>query len=415
MLFSMMCLGTIGSVQFGETLPSELSQVGSPTETVANFRRRSAQCLNMVGYVKPTTYTVEALLLYFHCEISGTQCATFEDYLILTTVIRVAMRMGYHRDPSHYHPEISVFSGELRRRVWTLLVQLDIVVSFEVGLPRNINEDEMDTAIPRNLYDRDLSESMTELPPSRPESDSTGLLYVITRTKLLAVLGKIQACVTSTRPFTYEKVLQLNKALDDQYQAIPIGMRLHNSFSVTDSPSVIMRRLMVNMLFQKARCVLHRRFLNPQNPLSKQICLEAALKLIEHQSFIYRESQLGGIMYGLHWKITTLATYDFLLAAMILCLAVNARLFHEPSPGQNATRESNLSESRFLDALETSCTIWNKWGEDVKEARPVVHIMRTILSRVKGDHSRTESSPLSPGSFPIFARRSYLSYEFRLT
>ncbi|KAK2754395.1 hypothetical protein FQN54_007039 [Arachnomyces sp. PD_36] len=104
-LFSMMCLGAITSVRFDEALPPELSQVGSPMETVAHFRRRSAQCLNLAGYIKPTTYTVEALLLYFHCELSRTRNLTFEDYLILTTVIRVAMRMGYHRDPRTIIPK----------------------------------------------------------------------------------------------------------------------------------------------------------------------------------------------------------------------------------------------------------------------------------------------------------------------
>lgn len=68
----------------------------------------------LADYTKPTAHTVEALLLYFYCELSRTQNTLSSLHLLLTIVVRVA-KMGYYHDASQY-PSISIFQGELRRR-----------------------------------------------------------------------------------------------------------------------------------------------------------------------------------------------------------------------------------------------------------------------------------------------------------
>jgi hypothetical protein len=46
-------------------------------------------------------------------------------------VIRLAMRMGYHRDPMAY-PELSALQGEMRRRIWTAMINLDALMSVSL-------------------------------------------------------------------------------------------------------------------------------------------------------------------------------------------------------------------------------------------------------------------------------------------
>lgn len=59
---------------------------------------------------------------------------------------------GLHRDASHY-PKISVFQGEMNRRIWSTLVHLDLLTSCQVGLPRMIREGMHDAQCPSNLVD----------------------------------------------------------------------------------------------------------------------------------------------------------------------------------------------------------------------------------------------------------------------
>lgn len=58
--------------------------------------------------------------------------------------------MGYHRDPKHL-AGISVFEGEMRRRVWLNLVQIEALMSYQLGFPSMIPSEFCDTEVPRNL------------------------------------------------------------------------------------------------------------------------------------------------------------------------------------------------------------------------------------------------------------------------
>ena len=100
------------------------------------------------------------------------------------------------QDPKHF-PEMSPFKSEMRRRVWLFLAQADPLISFQFGIPRNIDPSSYDTELPRNLYDEDFDEDCVELPPSRPENDRTIVLYSIAKSRVVQAFGDIVAIVTS--------------------------------------------------------------------------------------------------------------------------------------------------------------------------------------------------------------------------
>lgn len=87
------------------------------------YRELAANCLVYADYTNPGEYTVEALIMYFSNEHFRSRDGQFGNFLTFSMLVRVAMRMGYHRDASHYK-NISVFQGEMRRRVWAVIVQL---------------------------------------------------------------------------------------------------------------------------------------------------------------------------------------------------------------------------------------------------------------------------------------------------
>lgn len=353
-------------------------------EDMSFFRHKSAQCLVLSDYTKPTVNTVEALLLYFFGQHIERQKNQFANYLIFTTVVRVAMRAGYHRDYLHFQG-ISAFAGEYRRRVWLILLQFDILMSFEVGLPRMINEVETDTELPRVLRDGDLTTEMTELPPPRPEDDSI-LCHMIVRAGILRVLGKIQDRAVSIHPLSFDIVIQIDQSLDGQYDSVPSSLKAHHGYSITETPTALLQRLMLDLLFQKARCSLHRRFMNTQ-PTSYKRCIDASFRIIHHQSYIYHESRPGGFLWGYKWKVISAATYDFLLAAIIICLGVKPQKGSGQSVPLGVDPDSYGGPGALLKALEESYMIWTEWSSETHEACVVSEIVKSVLKRVKGQRT----------------------------
>lgn len=62
------------------------------------------------------------------------------------------------------------------QRVWLVVEMFDLVLSFRVGLPPIIDEDQTDCELPRNLFDEDFDELCEVLPPSRSSKDPTPML-----------------------------------------------------------------------------------------------------------------------------------------------------------------------------------------------------------------------------------------------
>jgi Fungal specific transcription factor domain len=115
-------------------------------------------------YARPQKYAVEGLLLYAQSKYMSNLDPVERFWALFGVVIRLALRVGYHRDPDHL-PGISVFEGEMRRHTWAIIRQLDILESFQMGLPGSIQAHFCDTEIPRNLNDNDFGKATVRLPP----------------------------------------------------------------------------------------------------------------------------------------------------------------------------------------------------------------------------------------------------------
>lgn len=127
MLFAMLSLASNFHLLTGDTPDSDEIL----KEDVRNFRQRSAQCLIAADYTKPGKYNLSALILYLTCERMRREEFDTSIPMAFSMVVSLAMRMGYHRDASHY-PNLTPFAGEMRRRLWCMIVQLDLLVSIGV-------------------------------------------------------------------------------------------------------------------------------------------------------------------------------------------------------------------------------------------------------------------------------------------
>lgn len=390
LLFGILSIGVFLSLRAGDTLTG---LPNDPMATMANYHQRSTECLLLSHYWKPNLYTIEALLMNLQGEFIRSQDSDLGVWALAGTVTRLAMSMGYHRDPAKY-PQISCFHGEMRRRIWAGIVQLDIFFSFQLGLPRMIAMDQCDTLPPSNLLDTDFSLDAYELPQSRPDTDYTPATYMIAKGRLLAVFADIADQSSSVQPRMYRQYLEFDKRLNEAFAAIPDHLRIKDGGEyVAASPAILVRRHLLELLYQKSRCILHREYMikaaNDSTVMySRSSCVDAAMILLGEQMTIHQQVQDGGVLHRERWFLNSLHHTDFILAAMIVCLELSFRLDGGPRQPRlvDELGRDKYENQALIQALRNSYDIWNEWKVLSKVPAQAARILSTMLNKAGSDH-----------------------------
>jgi hypothetical protein len=295
------------------------------------------------------------------------------------TIIRLAIRMGYHREPSKT-PGISPFDAEMRRRVWVNIFQVDALMSFQMGFPSMIPTEYCDAQLPRNLEYSDFWVGMEALPPSRPLFADTPILYIITKAGMMGMFKKIVAHTQSLASPTYDKTIALDLEAREVYSNIPdILQRRDVGRCFLDTSTRILERCNIELLYLKSIVVLHRRFVSyepatPRFETSRRACAEAALDMLARQADLAQASQPGGRLHEDRWMLGSLMAHDFLLAAMVLCLDLSVRLRFD-----NTT--DDLASRTYL-ALQTSRQVWTATSSLSPEAHTAAFALDLMLRKV---------------------------------
>lgn len=353
----------------------------------------AAQCLVASGYATAKEDALEALLLYIQSRFMTQTSSSAQLWLEIGTVIRLALRLGYHRDPLEM-TNIPKFEGEMRRRVWLHIFQIDALVSFQMGLPSMIPTEYCDTQIPSNLYDTDLYVGMENLPPSRPHAEVTPILYGIVKSGIMRVFKKIVASTQSLATPDYKDILALDHEMKEVYRTLPnIFLRRDIGESFMDSSDMILERCTLELLYLKGIVVLHRRYIRyePHNPTfgpSRRYCLEAALEILARQADIYQAILPGGRLHEDRWMVTALTVHDFLLAAMVVCLDLSVRMETLHQDDQNFAL-------RKLRALQISQQIWAANGDFPPQSHLASLTLDLMIQKVNAVHVNLGESHLS--------------------
>jgi hypothetical protein len=357
------------------------------------FRLGTTQCLVLGKYSTGKAYALETLMLHLQSSFLGLVDSNINLWFLMGIIIRLAMRMGYHRDPKN-HSGISPFEGEMRRRLWALIYQIDIMMSFQLGLPSMIPSDFCDSEAPRNLTYSDFFPNTTALPPSRPLSDHTPVLYNIFKGKVMDVFKKIVAQAQSLSPPPLETIIMLDIEMREVYKDIPSNFRMTSiSRSYMDTSSTIMERCCIELLFLKGIVVLHRRYLNRDTANTKfakfrRACVDAAMDILSRQADLHQASLPGGQLYDDQWMVLSLAPHDFLIAATVVCLELSLHV-------RTAATSTNAEFAKQFEALKTSHKIWVSRKLESKEARDAAQALGLMMRAIQDDRVKNTASSSS--------------------
>ncbi|KAJ3939039.1 uncharacterized protein N0V96_011154 [Colletotrichum fioriniae] len=376
------------------TLMALLPSKNLTTRLIERFFEGKEPAWSLDNYTTPGKYKVETMMLYFGSEYLRLADAQQSTAILMSIIVRLAMHSGMHRDPSHFKG-MSVFEGEMRKRLWTIVTEIDVLIAFQFGLPSNVQSQYFDTGLPRNLHDRDFDEATVKLPPERPmtEVERTPVMYTIVKSRLVVVFSDIVSRMASRSSPDYGEVLRLDERLERAHEEIPPVLRDRSfTLSVEDTVDLIMQRLWIELMYLKARIVLHRRYFtlgrkDIRFAHSRFACINAATKILEIQFNVNEEYKPGGRLSRDRWFVSSLSTHDFLLADMMLCL----ELSHLLRPEGRNTIGIHIDKEPLLSILQASRDIWKSNRKDSSEAVRAFKILSRMLSLSTGDHY--ESTP----------------------
>ncbi|KAI0133153.1 fungal-specific transcription factor domain-containing protein [Hypoxylon sp. NC0597] len=390
LLYMILALGVFFS---SFSAPHELKS-DSPTPAMDRFKQyRGAAGWALIWgkYSQPGPYTLQAFLLYVEGDFMSNRENRMNCYLLSSVLIRLMLKMGLHRDPSKL-PNITPYDGEMRRRMWNLALQVDLLVAFNLGLPSMTQGIESDTQLPTHLTDTDFDKDTTELPPARPSSDYTVLTYPINKARITRVFYLVAKQAHALTVPSYAEVMKVDAQIEETWKEVPATMKMKPiEECVMDNPIHVVQRFGIAAIYQKSRCIHHRRYIVEEIPVrehdySRRACLEAALALLDYQNSMHEASKPGGMLGQSGWFVAALiAVNDFLLASMIIALVIQNDKYWEVDGEYNwiARCMPTLTRGGLVETLQRSHRIWRDMSGDIPEFRKSEDVVGTILRRIQ--------------------------------
>jgi hypothetical protein len=374
---------------------------GRTEQMYRDFKRLTAQCLMLTDWMRSSPYMLEMFIFYLMAELKKSPDAQQNTMLGVCILVRQAIKSGYHRD-SKYFSGLSLFQGEMRRRVWCSIKQADLRISAQFGLPPMIRTDQCNTDPPRNLYDDELEEDMTELPASRAMSEPTPMAYLLYKSQIVDVTYEIVELTQSLHTPSYEKAMELDGRLRAVHDNIPPQYKFRPvEDSLSDSSDMTMKRYILEVMFLKHLLLLHRKFCScTRYPYSARTGLESALDILRHQQALFNECQRGRRLAEAKVFVTSLTSHDYLLAAMIVAISLYRIIDDERSGRSPVEPYDPVKRLAMMTGLEGSLRVWESQQDNSMEALKATGIISALLTTLRNhEMMKQQSSPSNPSPF----------------
>lgn len=357
------------------------------------FDTAAAHCLAVGGYYRPQRFAVEALVLFIQSVIVTNVDLGPDVGVLMGTLIRLAIVMGFHRDAAESRERISAFDGEMRRRTWSTCMHLDMLISFQLGLPSNTQFPTCNTKPPTNLLDRDFDEDTEQLPPARPLTEHTLLVFYIAKDRLMNVFDKVIRHTLSATESPSDELDMIDGEIRSTMAALPATLQPRSmADSIVDSPSVKVSRLCIYSIYQKCLCVLHRKYITRGKYSSLLICYHSASEIVRQFVENHSEFEPGGQLETERWLIGSIGWHDFLLGCVALCLTVCSTERYTAEHAMNAI----IDVVGSTDLLRKANAVLDKKSARSKDTRKAQRLVVATISKF----SHQDNGSMPPKEFP---------------
>jgi hypothetical protein len=269
-----------------------------------------------------------------------------------------------------------------------------------------VRPQDTNTQPPLNVYDDELHEDIKELPATRPMTETTPMTYIIYKNELITAYAEITEAVTGFASTSYEHIMKMDHKLREIHSNIPPVFRLRSmDEALRDSSAVVMQRYILDILFLKSQCVLHRKFICPSRDstryvYSRRTAIDNAMEMLRHQATLHTESRPGGRLSSVKWFVSSLTSTDFLMAAMIVALDLYQSAEAERQ-GRRASNDvydwSHERRTNMLQALEQSRSIWATLQDQSMEALKAYGVLSAMLGSLQSHEAQLRQAVSGAG------------------
>ncbi|KAJ5459114.1 hypothetical protein N7530_011058 [Penicillium desertorum] len=203
--------------------------------------------------------------------------------LSVESLMRAAMRIGLHISPKML-PQMSFYEQELRRRLWSTVLEISLQFSIEVGAVPLIPMDGVDFELPLNVPDESFDQNTETEPTSKPLDDLSHTSIQIFLMESFPVRLEIARMVNCPRrEIPYQRLLQLSSRLSAHCRSTEARLNVGNNKAQSQKFPV----RLLNMFMYRYLLALHVPFAlkastDPTLYFSRKVSLEVALSLLDH-------------------------------------------------------------------------------------------------------------------------------------
>jgi hypothetical protein len=230
-------------------------------------------------------------------------------------LLRQAISAGFHRDPSLLGTPMRKIDQEMRRRLWATIMELELQVSIERGMPSMLTNVTWDTMNVLDVLDEELDESGGEgLSQPLWSPQSTASFLHSSRASLPLRLSLAAAVNDTNSPLTHDDVLKHDE------QLIPHLLKLNStSEEHATNTRYTLSEIVLDLQLRQFLMLLHTPFAVEQQQSSRAstsrlACLNAASTIIESCSKLSKTD----------YNFISLTRTDLFRSAFVICQVIEA-------------------------------------------------------------------------------------------
>lgn len=201
-----------------------------------------------------------------------------QDWVASGGLVRLAIASGMHRNPSILTSgKTSEFEKEMKRRLWAIIMELELQSSLESGLQSSLGDLYFDTPAPANLSDDALGPGSQYIPASSPVDNFTPMSFLAVASESLPFRVRLTQLLNNpTHGLQYEDVLRYDTQLHTLLSSLPSWI---DDCRAT-TPSALLKLQLYQYLL-----IIHRPYakLSLQNQrfmYSFSVCVEVASSIV---------------------------------------------------------------------------------------------------------------------------------------
>ncbi|KAL1968242.1 hypothetical protein VTN77DRAFT_2077 [Rasamsonia byssochlamydoides] len=331
-------------------------------EVLHKFLRGAETCLKSTPFLfVPNLTTLRTLcMMVLAKRTTASSCLELDSCgPLMATVVRLAMSIGLHCDPRD-DDNISPFEKEIRRRLWTTIVFMEIQMSISTGMPLLLRSSDFDTRPPENINDADLSPSIPQHLSIRPSMEYTDSTFQIILARSFDIaIDAVSRANSPAGVFEYDQVLRYGAE---------IKQLLHETSLVYDwSPSATkedwkyLQKFTLEIFLRRVLLVLHSYYgqkpeAHLHYPVSYWSTLECSLALLVLQRQMSEDLSSPKTRVWL----AEFLKHDFYIATLIVCLQVarNDALGIDETGGMHHQGIEMPPRQTILQTLQCCREIW---------------------------------------------------------